>query len=213
MSAVTPDDLLTYLGKTTFPGGNAQEDAAQMVLDGLQGEIEAYLGRPIEVRNFVEEYPVDPSVDEPDLVLRQTPVSTLNEVTEVTVYGQSTTETVVDPAYYTKALWGVQGLIYYTPTFPFVVRVDYDAGLDLTLPEHAGIKLAILKAAAKWYFSFGDSGVTAESAGGAISSLSTDGGYSVKYTGAGGLHSSGADAVGSFSPGELKAIDRYRRKA
>ena len=33
-----------------------QQDAAEIVLMGLQSELEAFLGRPIEVQNFVEEY-------------------------------------------------------------------------------------------------------------------------------------------------------------
>lgn len=35
-----------------------QQDAAEMVLEGLQGELEAYLGRPVEVQEFEEQHVV-----------------------------------------------------------------------------------------------------------------------------------------------------------
>lgn len=50
---VTVNDLTTYMDvKFTL----RQQDAAEMVLAGLQGELEAYLRRPVEVEEFTEEY-------------------------------------------------------------------------------------------------------------------------------------------------------------
>lgn len=49
---VTISDLTSYMD---IRFSLRQEDAAGMVLAGLQSELEAYLGRPIEVRTFVEE--------------------------------------------------------------------------------------------------------------------------------------------------------------
>lgn len=50
---VTVNDLITYMDvKFTL----RQQDAAEMVLAGLQGELEAYLRRPVESETFTEEY-------------------------------------------------------------------------------------------------------------------------------------------------------------
>lgn len=50
---VTVNDLTTYMDvKFTL----RQQDAAEMVLAGLQGELEGYLRRPVEVEEFTEEY-------------------------------------------------------------------------------------------------------------------------------------------------------------
>jgi hypothetical protein len=50
---VTVNDLTTYMD---VKFSLRQQDAAEMVLAGLQGELEAYLRRPIEVETFTEEY-------------------------------------------------------------------------------------------------------------------------------------------------------------
>jgi hypothetical protein len=50
---VTVNDLVTYMD---IRFSLRQQDAAEMVLEGLQSELEAYLGRPIEVQEFTEQY-------------------------------------------------------------------------------------------------------------------------------------------------------------
>lgn len=50
---VSVNELTTYMD---IRFSLRQQDAADLVLAGLQSELEAYLGRPIEVTNFVEEY-------------------------------------------------------------------------------------------------------------------------------------------------------------
>lgn len=50
---VQVSDLVSYMD-ITFT--NRQIDAAEMVLAGLQSEMETYLGRPIEIAEFTEEY-------------------------------------------------------------------------------------------------------------------------------------------------------------
>lgn len=52
---VTVRDLVTYMDISL---SLRQQDAADIVLSGLQSELEAYLGRPIEVTEFTEEYKV-----------------------------------------------------------------------------------------------------------------------------------------------------------
>lgn len=49
---VTLSDLTTYMDISL---SLRQQDAAEMILQGLQSEMETYLGRPVEVTEFVEE--------------------------------------------------------------------------------------------------------------------------------------------------------------
>jgi hypothetical protein len=50
---VTVNDLTTYMD---VKFSLRQQDAAEFVLAGLQGELEAFLRRPVEVEEFTEEY-------------------------------------------------------------------------------------------------------------------------------------------------------------
>lgn len=50
---VTVADLRTYMDISL---SNRQMDAAEMILEGLQSELEAFLGRPVEVDEFVEDH-------------------------------------------------------------------------------------------------------------------------------------------------------------
>ncbi len=53
---VTQADLVNYMDvKFTL----RQQDAAEMILAGLQSEMEAYLGRPVEVQEFEEQHVVE----------------------------------------------------------------------------------------------------------------------------------------------------------
>ena len=99
---VSVNELVTYMDIRL---SLRQQDAAELVLMGLQGEMEAYLGRPIEVTNFVEEYvipsdyvgmptssffyntsldttmsPVNYSQPPSTIALRQSPVTKVNSV-------------------------------------------------------------------------------------------------------------------------------------
>jgi len=49
---VTLSDLTTYMDISL---SLRQQDAAEMILQGLQSELETYLGRPVEVTEFVDE--------------------------------------------------------------------------------------------------------------------------------------------------------------
>lgn len=53
---VSINDLMTYMD---ISFSLRQQDAAEMVLAGLQSELEAYLRRPVEQANFVEEHTLD----------------------------------------------------------------------------------------------------------------------------------------------------------
>ena len=53
MALVTRADLKTYMD---IEFSLRQQDAADIVLGGLQSELETYLGRKIEAANFTEDY-------------------------------------------------------------------------------------------------------------------------------------------------------------
>jgi hypothetical protein len=55
MALITVSDITTYMDITL---SNVQEDAAEIVIEGLQAELEAYLRRPIEQQSFTETYRV-----------------------------------------------------------------------------------------------------------------------------------------------------------
>ena len=55
---VTVDDIVTYMDISLT---NRQEDAAGMILEGLESDLELYLGRPITKRDFTETHVVPSS--------------------------------------------------------------------------------------------------------------------------------------------------------
>jgi len=99
---VTLSDLTTYMDISL---SLRQQDAAEIILGGLQSELESFLGRPIEVQSFVEEYvmpydhigmptssffyntsldttmnPLTYSQPSPTIYLRNSPVTKVNHV-------------------------------------------------------------------------------------------------------------------------------------
>ena len=52
MALVTKADVKTYMDITLSP---LQEDSADVILAGLQSELETYLGRPLEVNTYTDE--------------------------------------------------------------------------------------------------------------------------------------------------------------
>ena len=51
MALVTTSDLKKYMD-ITF--SNTQEEAAQMIVDGLEADLEHYIGRPVTAASFSE---------------------------------------------------------------------------------------------------------------------------------------------------------------
>ena len=56
MALATRADLKTYMD---IEFSLRQQDAADMIIAGLQSELETYLGRKIEAANFTEDYILD----------------------------------------------------------------------------------------------------------------------------------------------------------
>lgn len=163
---VTPADLATYMDMRF---DNRQTDAAELVLAGVQGEIEALLRRPIEVQEFDEEYFVpedyllisasayfyDRSLDaqadslahiaQPPYQLHLTN-SPVKDVSLVRIRGRldSTWRTLQRGRDYAFTRWGVD---IFTAFQYDRVNVVYEAGLDgENIPY---LRLSILRAAAR----------------------------------------------------------------
>lgn len=159
-------DLAKYMD---IKFSNRQTDAAGFVLAGLQSELEAYLRRPIEVAEFVDEEHV---VDWEHLML---PVSSFfyDQTLDVTNYPRSTLVTPYTVHLRNSPVSSVDTVTLYTKTredpmvlnegLDYVVRrygidvlvvlqneiltVTYTAGLDG--PEIPIFKLLILRAATR----------------------------------------------------------------
>jgi hypothetical protein len=170
MALVTAADLKTYMDISLT---NRQLDAADMVLEGLQSELEMYLRRPLEVLPFTEVYVIpssdsgipassfftndNPSGD--SFYDSQVQSSTLLEPNQ-TVYLKNTpvvTVTsvthkpfrgtvrtlVVDQDYIVRG-YGVEVFVAYAND---TVTVTYTGGVDG--PSIAAFKLIILRAASR----------------------------------------------------------------
>lgn len=141
-----------------------QEAGARIIVDGLQSELESYLGRPIERRSFVETYQVGAGapawpvgamalLTESEslfqtpyiLYLEQTPIHLIESVT---VLGQGAEvgeeETLVEGDDFTVLPYGLE----ITAVAPYdAVTVTYEAGLDGT--QIPAFKTLILRAATR----------------------------------------------------------------
>jgi hypothetical protein len=168
MALVTTADLKKYMD-ITF--SNVQEDAAQMIVDGLEADLEHYIGRPVSAASFSEshvapanysgssqysffyDYNLDRTgsavadVTKPPFVLytRRSPVVS---VTSLTVQGQSassaTTQTVGSD--YVVRRYGVD---MFTVQDNDIIVITYTAGLDAASDNTAALKLIILRAASR----------------------------------------------------------------
>lgn len=168
MALVTTADLKKYMD-ITF--SNVQEDAAQMIVDGLEADLEHYIGRPVSAASFSEshvapanysgssqysffyDYNLDRTssavadVTKPPFVLytRRSPVVS---VTSLTVQGQAdssaTTQTVGSD--YVVRRYGVD---MFTVQDNDVIVITYTAGLDTASDNTAALKLIILRAASR----------------------------------------------------------------
>jgi len=164
---VTSTDLRTYMDVTL---SNRQLDAADIVLAGLQSELEAFLNRPIEVGTFTNETHVFPAThvgipltsffynqsldstsaagtvtySEPPttIYLRNSPVVTVSNVTLFPV--QSNSQVLVVDQDYTVRRYGVD---VYRGFANDVIKVTYTAGL--VGANIKMFKLMILRAATR----------------------------------------------------------------
>jgi len=168
---VSVRDLMVYMD---ISFSNRQQDAAEFVLAGLQSELEAYLRRPIEPVEFVEEHRIDSgytgvpmssflSVDKPwetSFNIGNTVSTTVYAQPPTTIYLRNTpivevSEVKVKPLYgeevvlesaqqYVTRRYGID---YYYASSDDLVTITYTAGLDgESIPV---FKLMILRAATR----------------------------------------------------------------
>ena len=168
---VSVPELVTYMDISL---SLRQQDAAELILEGLQSELEAYLRRPIEQIEFTEEYVLDSghvgipmgtmlSVDRPvnDSFTTSSPIqgttysepvptiylrnSPVVSVDTVTVKPQfGTLRTLEEEKDYIVRRYGID---YFYGMANDVVTITYTAGLDgSTIPA---FKLMILRAATR----------------------------------------------------------------
>lgn len=164
MALVTRSDLKTYMDISLTL---RQEDAADLVLAGLQSELESYLGRPCEAAAFTEEYILDSNhlgmpeasffytdsnvtgtityTDPPATIyLRQSPVNSVTSVTLTPVAPGSSAETLTAGTEYVARRWGVD---VYRGSANDKITIVYNAGLaGANIPA---MKLTILRAATR----------------------------------------------------------------
>ena len=168
MALVTTADLKKYMD-ITF--SNIQEDAAQMIVDGLEADLEHYIGRPVSAASFSEshvaeanytgssqysffyDYNLDRTssavtdVTKPPFVLytRRSPVVS---VASLTVQGQTagspTTQTVGED--YVVRRYGVD---MFRVLDNDKIVINYTAGLDAAADNTSALKLIILRAASR----------------------------------------------------------------
>lgn len=163
MALATLQDLRDYMN---IDLSNVQEDAAQMVLDGLHIELETYLHRPIEQQQFTERYlvpeswtiPTDTSVlimpGSPTTLAGSTYVQLVEQspivsVTSLTRQGPSessaTTLTEKDDFVVAEYGYGIYILAGVNPLDE--INITYTAGLDGANISY--FKLLILRAASR----------------------------------------------------------------
>lgn len=203
MALVTVQELRDfYMGLSDMTDN--VETGCRIILEGLQSELEAYLGRPVERRFFVETYQVgagEPSWPQGSqailddfanlfpskyiLYLKQSPIYS---VTSVTLLAQGDEvgeeETLVEGDDYTVLPFGLE---MSAATAYDQITVTYEAGLDGS--QIPAIKTLVLRAAAREAQNMYDDTV-------GIKDLNPRG-VAVAQTG--------------FTPEELKSIRRWRR--
>jgi hypothetical protein len=169
---VSVNDIKTYMDIKLNP---RQEDAAEMILAGLQSELEAFLRRPIEVSEFEEEHRLDAAhTGVPMGSFLTANDNTYNSSFTTSPRNDMTTWASPPPAIYfrntpivsisevkVKPLFGEEkilveendyiprkyGIDYYYGYTDDLITVTYTAGLDgTTIPA---MKLMILRAASR----------------------------------------------------------------
>lgn len=136
---IDSDDIAMLLG-VTFT--QEEEDVVDQLIEFAVGEVEAYLGRPVEIRKFTDD--VYPNADG-RVYLPQTPVREI-----ISVHSGSN---LIDPTGYEVATWGLNAL--YAPLNDIVLadpydgylRVVYEAGLDAPAAVNSLIANGVIR---KW---------------------------------------------------------------
>jgi hypothetical protein len=164
---VTVDDILTYMD---IDLSNRQEDAAEFIIDGLESDLELYLGRPVTMRDFTEHHVVPsthvsvpfgsylgngitgnqyidnaPSMRNPHVVyLNNSPVHSVTTVTSTAASVGATVKTLTENKDFFVYDYGIEIPYAYARE---KITVTYNAGLDG--PNIKVFKNIILRAASR----------------------------------------------------------------
>ena len=146
MAIITVQDLAVYLGRSIPAGEHA--NAATEIIEGLEGDLEAFVKRPISETVVADEVV---TVRHGMIFLRQTPV---RSVASFTVDG-----TVQDVDWYEVETWGLRPVASIGFPSPLVspspvLLVSYTAGLPGEDPTSAfgrKARATLLRAAARDY--------------------------------------------------------------
>lgn len=127
---ISVEDVTVYMARQ-FDAGAASATAASAIIDGLEGDLRAYLKRPLVEADVT---------DEVAKVDRRTGRVRLARTPVVSVASFSVDGTVLDPTAYTTEAWGIHEV--FTPFWPSssivadpVVLVSYRGGLPGQDPE------------------------------------------------------------------------------
>lgn len=193
MAIITPADIATFLRLGTLNVDQAA--AAQSIIDGLVGDLEAFLGRPATIRQFTET-PRFPVTWSGAINLRNRPV---RSILAVAANGVPIT------AYFLDGM-GLAG-VSLPPTSPWppVVSVTYTAGLDgENIKDDFGraVRGKLLRVAARSFAKI----VKDDNIG--VTSVSVEG-YNVRYAGdVGNMNAS----VDGWTDGELWSLSRWKQR-
>lgn len=185
MDLVSLEDLESAMALTTLD--TDAKVAAEAILEGLEGDLRSFLGRPL-IETTVEDEAVRPT-SKGTLNLRKTPVVSVSEF--------SVDGTVIDPADYVVRPWGITGVygivlapVTLTAGEP-IIRASYVGGLPGNDDESEfflAAKPVILRAASRDLNQF----VRQDAAG--LRTLSVEG-TSMAFIGSGGLLDSEKDSL------------------
>jgi hypothetical protein len=163
MSLISPSDVAVWTNKplTSF-GGTACVDFLRLAIDALEGDLEEFLGRPLEQKTCRD---VAVLLEGQCIVpLKSSPVITVGAVT-VLPGNDIAYATVIPSTEYLVWPWGIEFadplwlLVFSTASwgmFPTVggtqVQIDYTAGLDgMNIKKLRGV---MLRAASREYLAF-----------------------------------------------------------
>lgn len=139
MSIVDVENLKDYM--SNFDMDSDQESAAEIILAGLQKELERYLNRPILTKTITETVPTD-TVGL--AVPSYTPVISIIKIHFKSSFFVNSVSQEFD---ITDYAWMPEGI--YTGIRNDQVTLTYEAGLGLADDELDDLKLGILRAAAR----------------------------------------------------------------
>lgn len=215
MALITVDDIVALIGDSTIDSDD--ETILQMYLDFAQGELEAWLGRPVTVESFTEIAVAD--VDG-RVYLPNTPVVS---VTSVTINDE-----VQDTDFYTVVPWGIEFSFVNAPMTTTLelessyaydglnepeITVVYTAGLDAPNVVNSALAAVVIR---QWNERRSLMAKDAADALGVKEMRVED--YSVEYhpdsTSGNTNYSAGANPITLFRhDADFNSVKRYKRRA